>query len=302
MKHFTKCITRSIVSITTVIVAIFTNITLTNGAYAVDSGAMGFSMSPLKESIILNPGDYYDSSFTIFNPATNTKDFPYEISISPFYVDENYTNIFTTEGSYNEITDWITIDSPRTGTLKPNESAKVYFSISVPHNAPAGGQYAAIVVSSSVATNENENSSAVLERTAIAHTVFAEITDINVPSFLLSGEISGESTIKNTGNVHGEATYTLRVNSLSGEEVYSNADNPNTHDILPDRTYYHKTSWTGTPAAGIYNVTYTVSFNGVVKEASKLVIICPIWLMLIIATIIIGIIIGIAVFVRKKRA
>lgn len=312
MKHFTKCILRFVAGTATALAMVLANTFSVNGAYAANNNAMGFSMSPLKENIILNPGDSYDNSFTIFNPATNSKVFPYELSISPFYVDENYTNVFTAEGDYSEIAEWITIKSPLTGTIAPNESVEIDFSINVPENAPAGGQYAAIIVSSSVATNEGENSSAIIERTAIAHTIFAEITgttirtgditDINVPAFLLSGEISGESTIKNTGNVHGKATYTLQVSSLSGEEIYSNADSPSTHDILPDRTYYNKTSWANTPAIGIYNVVYTVTFNGVTKEASKIVIVCPIWLLVIVAGIIVAIIIGIAVIIRKRRA
>lgn len=283
----------------------------TANTYA-ENNIIGFSMSPLKENMILSPGESYSSSFTIFNPATNAKDFNYEVEISPFFVNENYVNTFTTEGDYNEIIDWITVNSPLKGSLAPNESNKIYFTIDVPDSAPAGGQYAAIVVSSATATNEGENTSAVVERTRIAHTIFAEITgntiydgeitNVSVPNFVLSGGIFGESTIENTGNVHSKATYTLEVSSLfSGETVYANVEEPDSHDILPGRTYYHKTTWDDTPSVGLYNVVYTVEFNGVKNETTKVVIVCPIWLLLIIVIAIIALVFFIFTKVNKKK-
>lgn len=276
-----------------------------------DENSQGFTLSPMKENTILNPGETYESSFSIANPAANGKDFPYEITVSPFYVDENYNNIFTAEGGFNEMTDWITIDSPLTGTLKPNDTEEIHFTINVPDNAPAGGQYAAIIVQSALPVN-SDNKSAILERTAIAHTIFAEVTgtttrqgdilNINVPGFLSSGTISGESTIKNTGNVHGKATYTLKVTPLfSGEEVYSNAEEPVTHDILPNRSYYNKLSWDNTPGIGIFNVVYTVDFEGKTNEISKMVIVCPIWLIVALIIIIAAIIGFIVMKFRKKN-
>lgn len=273
--------------------------------------ALGFSLSPMKENVILSPGEEYESSFTIHNPATHKKDFEYELSVTPFYVDENYQNVFVAEGNYSEMADWIKIDSPMTGSLKPNEEQEIHFTINVPQNAPGGGQYATVMVTSANPTNEGDNS-AVLEKTAIAHTIFAEITgntvrsgevkDVTVPSFMLSGNIYGESTIKNTGNVHGKATYILKVTPLfSSEEVYTNEESPVTHDVLPNRSYYNKIEWENTPGVGIFNVTYTVDFEGEVTEVSKMVIICPIWMMILILVIIVAIIGGIVMLVRKKK-
>lgn len=272
---------------------------------------LGFSMSPLKENVILSPGETYKSSFTIHNPATSEKDFAYEVSVTPFFVDENYRNVFEKEGAYNEIVDWITIDSPKNGTLTPNEKVEINFTINVPKNAPGGGQYAAISVTSANPTNEGDKS-AILERAAIAHTIFAEVTgntihsgevkDATVPSFITSGNIYGESTIVNTGNVHGKATYTLTVNSLfSNEEIYSNSESPASHDVLPGRAYYSKTEWDKTPSVGMFNVRYVVDFDGVVTEVSKMVIICPIWLMVVLILVVVGIIVGIVVLIRKRK-
>lgn len=308
MRGIAKTIVTTGLCLSMVLCSVFS---FTSGAYADNNSTQGFTLSPMKENVILNPGETYESSFSIANPATNGKDFDYEIVISPFYVDENYNNIFTTEGGFNEITDWITIDSSLTGTLKPNDTKDIYFTIKTPTNAPAGGQYAAIIVQSAEPTEAVEGS-AILERTAIAHTIFAEVTgtttrqgdilNINVPGFLSSGTISGESTIKNTGNIHGKATYTLKVTPLfSGEEVYTNAEEPVTHDILPNRSYYNKLSWDNTPGIGIFNVVYTVDFEGKTNEISKMVIVCPIWLIVALIIIIAAIIGFIVMKFRKKN-
>ena len=218
-------------------------------AVAEEDNTVGFSMSPMDQKIVLEPGESYSSSLKIHNPGTHTTDVDYEISVEPFYVDDSYTTIFENVGNHGMMTEWITIDSPTTGTLKPNETAEIMFTINVPEDAPAGGQYATVLASSHSKGQSGDGISPTIDEIRrIGHLVYAEIAgdtvrqgeiiDANVPSFLLSGNIAGTSAIKNTGNVHGKATYKLQVFPLfSDEEVYTNVEEPETHTILPDRTY-----------------------------------------------------------------
>lgn len=283
---------------------------ISNSVMAKETSELGLSMSPMNQIITLNPGDKYDSSFDIINNQNNDETFFYAVDVKPFYVTDNYDIYYETTESYNQMADWISLDTVQ-GNLSVGDKQKINFTVNVPEDAPAGGQYAAIVVTSTGLNQENseDNSLTINQNMAIAHLVYAEVSgttkrqgellNINLSNFMLSGDITGTSTIKNTGNVHGTAKYTLQVFPLfSNEEVYTNEEKPDTTIIFPNRTYYNETHWENTPPIGIFNVIYTVEFEGVTTQVSKMVIICPIWLLFII---IFAIIMLISYFVVKAK-
>ncbi len=283
-------------------------------------GRWSFSVSPMKEKILLNPGEQYSSAISVYVQDGDMSDIKYKVEVEGFYVDESYNNVFAECGVYCEMKNWITIDSPTEGRIKPGEKVNIKYTIDVPKDAPGGGQYASIIVQGDPwidKVNDNSDSdegdvtSTIKEEKKIAYTIYAEvagdvtrqgeITDVNVPSFLLSGNIKGSASIKNTGNVHGDAKYTLQVFPLfSNEEIYTNEEDPDAKTILPDRTRYEETAWEGTPGIGIFNVIYTVEFEGVTAQVSKMVIKCPIWLLFLIVFAVILLIVWL-VFRAKAR-
>ena len=275
-------------------------------------GNRGLGVSPMNQKIILNPGDTYIGSFEITNPANNTEPFLYKLEVRPFYVDENYSVYYDEMNNFNQIVNWTTLEK-EDGRLEVNDVETVYFTVNVPNNAPSGGQYMVIMVqSNSQETDEKTGNVGInlQQNIGIAHVVYAEIAgtnvhrgeveDINVPSFLFNGDICGSSLIKNLGNVHGTATYTLQVFPIfSNEEVYTNEESPATATILPERSRYNETVWENTPPIGIFNVIYTVEFEGTTAQVKKMVIKCPIWLLFIIIFAIIALIMYF--FVRSKN-
>ena len=282
-----------------------------NAEDAYSGPIIGFMMSPMTERLTLKPGESQSSSFYIMNPEENTISVDYGLKIQSFYRDPDNNAIFEDVEGRGQIAKWITLNVPDSGTLAPGESTRVDYTIEVPYNVPAGGQYAAITATSSFDDQEQPNSTALKETVAMAHTIFAEIegetvrsgkiTNLELPSFLLDGNISATSMVSNIGNIHGTATYTLEVFPLfSSEPIYTNEDEPDKKLILPDRTLFYKTSWENTPTVGIFNVYYKVEFeSGVVEEISKLVIKCPLWLLLVIIPGIVSL--GIFIIFRIRR-
>lgn len=274
--------------------------------------ASAFSISPMNKTVVLDPGETYRDTIIISNPATSESDFHYKIVIKPYDVDDQNQDKYDSYSDRNLIVNWISLPGGDTGVIEPNNSVEVEYVVSVPRDAPSGGQYAAITVTSDDESESSQNSYGVQDHLAIAYLLYAEVAgqtvrqgeilDASVPGFLFSDNVKGASSVKNTGNVHGRASYILKVYPLfSSEELFTNEESPETAIILPDRTLYHETAWDETPMVGIFNVVYSVEFEGVTTEVSKMVIKCPIWLLFIIIAIIAAIIIWIVVRVRSRK-
>ena len=298
------------------IIVLVTMMAIWVGVMAKDAHAAhdtNISISPMNESMVLNPGDVYKSSFLVVNPGFSEDILYYHTVIKPFYVDENYDPVFENIGS-SQIAEWITITSGATGALGPNESGRVEFTINVPENAPAGGQYAVIEaeVDLEPATTGAIN---IGEGMGINHVILAEITgetvisgdilDAGVSGFMLGGDITAYSTVENTGNVHGVAKYLMEVRPLFSDEViYSNnMESVETHYVLPDRKLYNETRWMETPSIGIFNVSYIVEFQGLRSEVTRIVIVCPWWLvfMIVFGALVLIIKIISSIKIRKER-
>lgn len=276
------------------------------------SAFVGFTMSPMNQRLILDPGDIYTGSFSLLNPANNTASVAYTLTIRSYYRDEDNTAIFEDVDGMGQMAEWITLNTASTGELKPGETDEISYTIKVPKDAPSGGQYASITAASIPDEGGDGNAAILKESVAMAYTLLAEITgdtthkgeisDLNLPGFLLNGNITGSSSIKNIGNVHGIAKYTLQVFPLfSNEEVYTNEEDPLLKTILPSRTLYNELTWDQTPAVGIFNVVYTVEFEGVTQQISKMVIKCPIWLLFIMILVVAAIIIWLALRMTRRK-
>ena len=257
----------------------------------IPASAATFSVSPMYQLISLVPGERYVGNFEIVNPGENTYDFYYSLRVEPFSVDEANSPSLEANGDYSRIVDWIELPEP-TGVVAPNDHVEARFIINVPEDAPAGGQYASIVVASDQyrVDNSSVDLREVYETAHILYTDIAgetvrkgAINSASVPSFLLTGPITGSATIVNQGNVHSQATQTMQIYPLfSDEEVFTNEENPKTTWTMPERSVYTSVKWEETPSLGIFHVIYNVEYEGVESKVDKLVIVCPLWLLLLI--------------------
>ena len=260
-------------------------------AFAEDLPAKRLQISPVVQKITLERGENYRSSIKVQN--TGAEDFKYLVSATHYSVrDESYDPDFDSATSYSEMTNWITFDWTE-GTAHPNDSIEVPLTISVPQDVPSGGQYAAIVAQ---IVNDDEGAGGNVGVTNIvraAMLIFAsvagntreqgEVIENNIPAFLFTTPLSVSSLVKNSGNVHADASYTLQVYPLfSDEEVYTNEEVPTTYTILPETQRYNTISWEGAPQLGIFRVVQTIKFLDKTSTNSRIVFICPMWFLILV--------------------
>ncbi len=277
------------------------------------------TVSPMNQQIILTPGKTYSGTVKISNPATSQQNFDYAVKVGSFTQssnskeDENSSQVDTeTVTKYNEIMDWVTL-SPETGSVAPNDTEVVAFTIDVPADAPAGGQYFTVIFQDTTERKSDSGNVNIQDIPQVASIVYAEVAgttdesatifENSIPLFSFGGGISAHSMVKNEGNVHTDATYTLQVwpafASEDSEELYTNVENPEKQLIMPETTRYVTTKWEDAPMVGIFKVKQTVSIFDQTSETTQTVIVCPMWLIFIILIAIFFIIFW---FISRHRA
>ena len=284
--------------------------------------ATSMFVSPMKEKMVLTPGEVYEGTIDVANANTSKYDLEYHVSVGSYNLTKNELNnddygaVDTTiRSNYNRMVDWITIDKPE-GIVTPNGTETVVYRINVPKDAPAGSQYATLLVTDKTDIPENMSSDdgtsnvMIESRIQMVVSLFANVTgetiregsisENTMPSFLTNGPLTATSMARNDGNIYTDAEYVLQVWPLfSSEEICTNEENPETSLVLPETERYH-TQTCDLPTMGIFKAKQTVSIFGKTSITEKLVIICPIWLLFIIIFVIIALIIWIIIKIRSR--
>ena len=277
-----------------------------------------FTVTPMSQKVNLHAGDTYEGDITVANPANATDDFHYKVEISGYGIinDEDkgdYGVNFLTESERVQIAKWIKIDNPK-GVLKPNETTKVHFVVKVPESAPAGGQYAAFLISSDneAAVSEGVAINNVFEIASILYAGISgdvrhdgEILDTYVPGFVTATPIATTASLSNHGNIHENARITLQVkNFFTSETIYPKEGENDTIEevIMPETTRYVSTRNIDSVAPlGIYRVKQTVNYMGNVDINDIVVVSCPIWFMALVLLTIAAIVTTIVFSIKRHR-
>lgn len=267
-------------------------------------------ISPAKIDIgDLKPGENYSNVIKVQNTGQNA--FNFKMSVVPYSVkDENYTQAYEARENYNDIVEWVKF-STETGHLEPNTQEEVAYTIRVPADVPAGGQYA--ILMAEIVNDENDQTTSGVSTVRRVGTLLysnvegktrktASITENKIPSILFNPPVSATSIVENTGNTHATASYVLQVLPLFGnEEVYTNEEEPMTLTILPETRRFNTITWPGAPALGIFRVKQTVTIWNETSTTEKIVFLCPIWFIFIILLIIFCAIFWIFSRVRSRK-
>ena len=307
---------KRLLTIFAVVLSVFLGFSLKASVYA-EGNAPSLTVSPVSEKIILIPGETYNGVVSVGNRYQADSNLKFKASVGSFgYVknendkDDYGTPDITVRSNYNQMVDWIELGIEE-GEVAPNGTVKIPYTINVPEDVPAGGQYATIVVQDATGSSDaNLGGVAIQNQYQFASIIYAEVAgetretgeiiENGAPSFIFDGsQFEATSMVKNTGNVHTDAEYTLQVWPLfSGEEICTNEENPDTSLIMPESQRYHAQKC-NLPGIGIFNIKQTVKIFDKVSTIEKMVIVCPVWLLfLVIFVIALGIV---YLFAKSKK-
>ena len=255
-----------------------------------------FTVSPMSQKIQLKPGETYRGSIMVANPAAATEDFYYKVEINPFTITgDDYETDFETMSDWSRIVSWTEIDEgEEAGVLKPNQDKRINFTITVPENAPGGGQYLMLGVSSNNPINEAA-ANVVHDVFEMASLIYAEVAgDIKhegriientIPGFVTTGVPAASTKLSNTGNVHETATVAITMkNVFTGEIIYPKDGEDNTYEVtvMPESTRTSYRNLADLPVLGAVEITEEVSYLGETMGTTTTMILCPLWFMLLI--------------------
>ena len=278
-------------------------------------GTNFFTVTPMSQRFSLEAGKTTEGSIQVINPNDSVSDLKYKAYVAPYgVVGEGYEADLTTDSKYNIIKDWITIENP-TGTVEPNKTAEIKFKIKVPGNAPAGGQYAAIIITRDDDTEATENGVAVKDIFEMASLIYAnvngetvhkgEILSNEIPGFVANAPIVLSAQISNEGNIHENATIIIKATNFFNGDVIVEGDAEEhyySEIIMPETTrYITREINEGLPLLGAVKVEQTIYYQGTSSKEEKTVIICPIWFLLLVIASIAAIIAAIVMMVRKHK-
>lgn len=264
---------------------------------AAEQAPIHLQVSPVKQKISLTPGSSYTGTFKVQN--VGTQPFDYSVSATPYSVtNEQYNPDYSSVTTYSQMADWITFDKKtESGTLQPGTTVDVVYRVNVPKDAPAGGQYAALMA-------QTESGNAANATVAVVHRVGmilyaavpgetksgGEIVKNTVNSFYFNPPLTVTSLVKNTGNIEQTAKYHVKIYPLFSNEAIFNTDDAEEgaydRDVVPETSRFNSITWEQAPAIGLFSVEQTIEFAGETSTVHKLVLICPLWLLFIIFALI----------------
>ncbi len=272
-----------------------------------------FTISPMNQQIFLYPGQVYEGYININSSSAADIGFKYQAAVTPYGVQgPEYSIDLYNESDRNSIVHWIKIEEP-VGIVEPNQSKSLKFTITVPENAPIGGQYATIAISSNNDTNSQETATiqSVFE---IASVIYAnvngeiihdgEIQENQIPGFAFSAPISIGATLINNGNTHETARITITVTDcFSGQEIVPNGKDNGIYDefIMPGTTRHITHEISDLPSLGVFKITQSIGYNTHNSYQEKIFIICPVWFIALIAITVVAIISTIIILIKKHR-
>ncbi len=254
-----------------------------------------FLITPMSQRINLRPGEVYHGVMQVTNPVDATKDFKYKARITPYgVIGESYDADLQSSTGRTLIADWVQIEN-ESGTLMPNETKNVNFTITVPENAPVGAQCAAIIVSENndrlsgdgmAVENVFEMASIIYGNVDGEMMHDSKILENNIPGFSTSAIVTVGARVSNNGNTYEDAVISISAkNAITGEVLSPKDEDAGRYSelVMPETTHLIERQIDGLPALGVVYVEQTIYFNGETSAVGTNILICPLWFLALVA-------------------
>jgi hypothetical protein len=89
--------------------------------------------------------------------------------------------------------------------------------------------------------------------------------------------------VENCGNLDLNVKYIMEVYPIfSNEAIYTNEEKPTVLATLPETRRFTQIDWEGTPSFGLFKVKLAITYNGNTEELERIVLVCPLWLIVLV--------------------
>jgi hypothetical protein len=261
---------------------------------------LAIQVIPTTQKLDLTPGASISGMVKVAN--VGTQPFSYEVYASPYQMtDEQYRQPdYERETTRTQISRWITFERT-SGELSSLETDTIAYTINVPANVPAGGQYA--VIFAETQTLENAGGGVQIKR-RVGTLVYGHLAGETQETGELIGHklkrwwwqppVTLYTTVANSGNTDFEVTATTKATSIFGKLYPSEHKN---YTILPETRREEPFTIPDLPALGIYKISQSLTFLQEQAEFERWVFVVPLWALILI----IGLIVLISAFLIYRR-
>lgn len=289
---------------------------LTTSVAALQAGDVVVSVRPSEQVFDIEPGKTYDGIVKVTNNGRLA--FTFEVSASPFRVaNDNYDPDFSTVDSTTRLHNWLRFPETKF-QVDSGASVEVPFKIEVPLDVPGGGQYAAIMVRTTDSVDQNATIKVVTQVASLVygHVVGGEtreegsLTERSLPKMLFDKPLELSATVTNTGNVDFKLRQMMTIlNFFNGQEVVT----PDSMDkdgnpiaaqqltVLPGTSRTSTLAWEGAPKLGLFKVRQKIEFLEEKVETEEVVFLCPTWLPIGLAILLVSMTIWLILRSRKRK-
>lgn len=306
-------------SLLTVGVILATIMPLAKVAAQEPEGGSGLQISPIRHRLTMLPGESKTISIIVKN-VTQGK-LVAKVGLNDFESDgesgEPKILIDPKERTPNSLEKFISGFADI--ELKSNESKEAKLTLTAPDKTPAGAYYGAVRFTA-IPEGANDDDRKVTLNASVASLVLVEVSgDItesiqllsvkatkgkNAGSFFFTAPDQGAVSVKNTGNGFSQPFGRVSVTGMNNKEVFSyelNNKDPR-GNILPDSTRVFRDEIKNIKNPGRYKITANISHGtgGQVLTIQSTFWYVPIWLLITILALIVGLIVLAYVFYRTR--